>query len=485
VSKHPLTRPRGRGRRSAAGVLALVLSACGDAATVDGGAPATSLGPGPGSRPDVVLVVVDTLRADHVGIYGHALPTTPNLDSLARDGLWFRRAYSQSSWTLPAFGSLLTGLYPHRHGAGRHPTEVERFGRLAHDARTLAELLTGAGYRCGAVVNNTFLAPEFGFARGFGADYFYRGADERDVRSAEDTVAAGLAWLDAGKSPAFLLLHFMEPHLDYDPAPSVRGTFTGPGPAPVALPWTTDEWLDSFEPDRSLADDEQLDYIERLYDEEILAADRGLGRLLDGLTARGRFERTLLVVTSDHGEEFFDHGSFEHGHTLFSELIRVPLVVRAPGIPLELRGRPQDVLVQHVDVFQTVLRAAGVAAPESTVGEDLFALVARGAEAPARFGLAEGVLYGPPLTTVVGVDLRFQLDLLDAEPRLWRLDAAGREEEPPDDPDGALLASMRRALIELRGNADPVVTGPGPVLHDRETFLRLKALGYVSEGSDE
>ena len=133
------------------------------------------------SAPDIVLVIVDTLRSDHLGCYGYERNTTPNIDAVASEGLQFMRAYAQASWTLPSFVSLWTGLYPHEHRVGRAPDVLDVFGALPPERVTLAEQLQAAGYATGAVINNTFLAPEFGVHQGFG-DYMYRGADNTDFR---------------------------------------------------------------------------------------------------------------------------------------------------------------------------------------------------------------------------------------------------------------------------------------------------------------
>ena len=169
-------------------------------------------------RPDIVLVIVDTLRSDHLGCYGYERNTTPNIDAVASEGLQFMRAYAQASWTLPSFVSLWTGLYPHEHRVGRAPDVLDVFGALPPERVTLAEQLQAAGYATGAVINNTFLAPEFGVHQGFG-DYMYRGADNTDFRSAAATNDRALSWLSkVEEKPAFLVVHYMEPHMDLIPA---------------------------------------------------------------------------------------------------------------------------------------------------------------------------------------------------------------------------------------------------------------------------
>ena len=164
-------------------------------------------------RPDIVLVVIDTLRADRLEIHGGKRSPLPTVDTIAREGLWFSRAFAQSGWTLPSFVSLWTGLYPHQHRVGRNPFNEDRFGALPTSTMTLAESLKEQGYHTGAVINNTFLAPAFGLSQGF--DYYdYRGADNSLLRSAQETTDTALAWINKQQKESFLVVHYMEAHMN-------------------------------------------------------------------------------------------------------------------------------------------------------------------------------------------------------------------------------------------------------------------------------
>lgn len=422
-------------------------------------------------RPDLLLLVVDTLRADRLGLYGHDRPTSPNVDALARDGTWFRRAYAHSGWTLASMCSLLTGELPHRHGVGRDPAQPDRIGCLPEGATTLAEQLSDVGYRCGAVVNNTFLAPGFGLDQGF-EHYDYQGATNELIRSGEESVERALAWLDAGDGrPSFLLLHMMEPHLNYDPPASVRGTFTGVGDPPVELPFTSEVHALQIGL-RELAPDE-LEYVMALYDEEVLAVDRAVGALIAGLEARGRLAHTVIALTSDHGEEFYDHGSFEHGHTLYGELTRVPLVLSGPGLAHgEVTG-----LVQHLDLFEGLLRLGGASAPSVPGRLDLFE-VARTGTAPPRYVVCENVLKGPPRTSITDGTHRLHIEQRGNVVELWRLDEDGIERERVGGASGTRRA-LRGELRRRRGGLGPATVAGAVHIPDFETFEELRALGYV------
>ena len=174
--------------------------------------------------PNVVVIVVDTLRADRLSSYGHNRPTTPNIDRWAKQGVLFERAYAHSGWTLPSTVSMLTGLYPHEHRVGRSPSNPSEFGSLPKERVTLAEIFQEAEYQTMAVVNNTFLAPDFGLSQGF-ETFDYRGADNQDIRSSEDSCTLALEWWNKTEGAKMMFWHVMEPHFDLLPPESARGHF--------------------------------------------------------------------------------------------------------------------------------------------------------------------------------------------------------------------------------------------------------------------
>lgn len=425
-------------------------------------------------RPDIVLFVVDTLRADHLPIYGYGRDTSPNLSELAERGLVFDRAYSHSGWTLPAMGSLLTGLYPSEHGLVRDPEGVGLFGGLESDVSTLASLLEDRGYRTAAFVNNVFLSPDFGFDRGFDF-YDWKGASASEIRSAQDTVAAALAWLESAKTPAFVLIHVMEPHLPYDPPPAARGRFAPLENLPVPVPFYARRHfglLSSPEPAPP-----QLAAIQSLYDEEILATDLALGRLAQEFFARRPDAPGWLWITADHGEEFWDHGAFEHGHQLFGELIRVPLVAVGPVTRPRRIGAP----VQHADVFRTLVELGGGSAPSGTHGATLL----DDPLDPATFVdqrpiLSEDCLYGPPRVVLTSGRQRLLVNLLDREPALYLLDENGQSDrEALASEARASQTDLIRRLVDLRGSLDATPIVRSAARMDLENIRALRSLGYI------
>ena len=434
-----------------------------------------------GGRGDVYLVVFDTLRADHVGAYGAARPTSPHLDALAAEGLRFTRAYSQSGWTLASFSSLLTGQYPHQHRVARDSRNPARFGCLTPEHVTVAEAMGRAGYRTSAFVNNTFLAPEFGLQQGFDR-YDFRGATNSDHRTAAQTVAEALAWVDDGGAdqPVFSMLHFMEPHLDYAPPAAVAGTFADPAARPAQLiqqPGAPTPWA-LMQTGGLTPDDDAKAYLQALYDEEIFTADQALGALVAGLAERGRLDRATVIVTADHGEEFWEHGRFEHGHALWSELTRVPLVVRGPG----LTPAAVDTVVEHVDLVRGVLARSGAPIAASVQGDDLFAIATQPTH--ARVSMQENCLYGPPCMSMVDATHRLVFRPTEGAGEVWAVDAAGMERERLQGE--AQTEHGKRLINEMnrrRGDLKPILAAAGPKVPSAETFQQLAALGYVDAGA--
>jgi choline-sulfatase len=305
-------------------------------------------------RPSILLVTLDTTRADHCSAYGYGRPTTPHLDALARRGVRFEAAYAPTASTGPSHASMFTGLLPLWHGV------LKNGQALGEDRTTLAERLHAAGYRTAAVVSSFAVDRRFGFAQGFDSyDDRFSGKGvthpnkvwEGNVvgkpfdRRAEETRARAMEWL-AGQgdlaprhwwtrdpAPFFLWVHFFDAHAPYDPPASHAALFPPQGETDV---------------DRSRA----------AYDAEVHYADEEMGRILDALAAAGTLDRTLVVVAGDHGEGLMAHGHMNHGVYIYEEAVRVPLVFHWPGGG----ARPATVAapVELVDLTPTLLALAGL-----------------------------------------------------------------------------------------------------------------------------
>ena len=427
----------------------------------------------PPSKPDIVMVVVDTLRPDHLGVYGHNRPTSPYMDELAAKGTWFHRAYASSGWTLPSMASLLSGLYPHQHLVGRMAFRGSEFGRLDSSVITVAEALSQAGYTSGAVVNNTFTAPDFGLSQGF-AQYDYQGATNNAHRSARETVDTGFGWLDKVAGPGFMFLHFMEPHLEYAATSPHLGHFSAGNPAAEQIDLSA---LVGPENRTSPPPENVQEYVRQRYDEEILHVDDAVRYLVDGLKQRGRWDNTILIITSDHGEEFWEHGGFEHGHTLMGELTRTPIIL-AGAVPNH--GRV-DAVVEHIDLVRGVLGVAGAAVPPKVQGTDLWAIAAGTAVDHDNIAMSENILYGSPKVAAVDTMARYEYSFESGNGTLWAVADDGSEREPLG---ASQVQSSGRKLSEAikarRGSMSTIDGVGGVTISDNEMFNQLMSLGYIS-----
>ncbi len=474
-------------RGAAAGTLALLAilgAACGAA-------------PEPARR-NGLRVVLDTVRADKLGVHGGPDGLTPRLDRLAAEGARFERAAAHAPWTLPSTASLLTSRLPEEHGAGGsldlaplaegRPPGV-RFQGLADEALTVAEVFRDAGWRTGSVVNVDFLDHGFGLTQGVeDVDARWYGTNA-EVRSAAETTGQALAWLErraAAGEPFFLLAHYFDAHAVYDPPAEFRRRFADPRDRESGgLVFGTREHMLLLRSGRLSLEPSVLERAERLYEAELAALDAQLGRLLDGLDALGLAQDTLVVLTADHGEEFLDHGGFEHGHTLYQELLRVPLFVRLPGVVAP--GGVVQEPVGLVDVAPTLCELAGLSPPRSFGGRSLVPLL-RGEPLAPRAHLAHGNFWGDPLTSWTSGDLKLILTPARGEDpervELYDLarDPGERRDLAAERPD-----EVRRLRDELEAVRAHLAAGAGgaPVELDPATRARLEALGYLGGGDGE
>ena len=421
----------------------------------------------PGPR-NVLLIVVDTLRADHLGLHGYERPTSPNLDRRADSGVVFDRAFSSSSWTVPAFASMLTGLPPSAHGAGFEVEGAAQFWErtaLREGVASLTQRLDRNGFRTIGFLSNAFLEPRFGLDRGFDAYHLY----ERE-RGADHAIDAALEWISAnGDEPFFMLLHFMEPHAPYAPPEAFRGRFTGESEFRKVEP------LKVRRARASVYEASDRDYLVGRYDEEIAALDERLERLFDGLGER--WSDTLIVFASDHGEEFLEHGSFDHGHSMMQELLHVPLMLWAPGV----EPRRVDAPVSLADVTPTILEAVGLPweVRSPVAGRSLWGLVSGDEAGPERDLLAEGLLFGSDRKALIRWPYKLVLDPSTGERRLVDLvaDPEERRDIAPERPELAdEMEEALRARTEAAGERSAVSAGEVGA----ETARELEALGYVN-----
>ena len=472
--------------------------------------------------PNVVLILLDTLRRDHLSGEGYARPTTPALDELAGRGARFPSLVSTSCYTKPAVASLLTSLYPSGHRVGHLRTV------LSEDRVTLAEAFHAGGWRTAKFVSNTIIGPEFGFAQGterfvtlptelvpktkLGYALFRLTEPGRETPGlvriaallrrlerrlggghgagvlslpAPEVIEAFERWQGTlGDDPFFAYLHFMEPHAPYRPPADVAERFAAPDePFRAEHPSTIGLFL-PFSHAAALPDAARRGMI-RAYDAEIAGLDRALAPLLEELArpaANGR--PTVVAVTSDHGEEFYEHGGWGHGQSLYGELLRVPFLLAGPGVP---PGVLVDRPVQLVDIAPTLLELAGAPVPGEMAGRSLVGALRAAAAGAAtdpepRDELSE-IVYGETywarglrsgrwkiLVARLGEQESVQLFDVESDPDETH-DLAAAE---PD------RTAAMRARLEARVAEASLPGGKGETAaFDPVTAERLKALGYV------
>ena len=319
------------------------------------------LTPSSAERPNLILVVIDTLRADRLHSYGHPRPVSPNIDRLAERGALFERAYASSSWTVPSTASILTSLSPPEHGKG-----FSRSNALSESLTTLADLLLENGVATGGFSCNPLISEGRNFDQGFHSFRCYSWKDT--VALLEDVQG----WIEAQREHRFFLyLHLVEPHYPYGAPPDLVERFASSAFQSAELPSlsTISSAIARGEELEGVVDLPALvsDY-SALYDAEVAWVDRSLGQVLECLRELDLEGKTVVAVTSDHGEEFLEHGLTGHKHQLHEELVRVPLVLAGPGVP---EGRRFEERVENRFLAPTLLRLAGIEPGGSLTGSDL------------------------------------------------------------------------------------------------------------------
>jgi len=418
-----------------------------------------------------ILVSIDTLRPDHLGCYGYGRPTSPHLDALAAEGMLFENATAPSPWTLPSHASLLTGLYPSHHTLKSHDHV------LPEAVPTLATLLADNGFVTAAVVNSHNLSQRFGLNRGF-AHFLY--VEERVGRRKPSTAITdqAIAWLrEHGQRPLFLFVHYYDVHSDYRSLPQYEALFTRPYTGSAQGSTTH---LIAARQGRVTPDDHDVAHLIDLYDAGIRQMDDEIDRLWLFLRTSGLMERAVIVVTSDHGEEFLEHGGVLHGRTQFEEVVRVPLIVRGPGVAAGRRVRDR---VSLIDIAPTLLARAGVEPPRRSDGIDLQLLLGSGAGLAVAagernlFGEADHNNEQDDITRMVrSGSHKLHYNRLTASARLFDLAADPGERTDLVAAQPEVVQSLMRTLEAFMATAVEGRPGGAP---SPEEIERLRSLGYV------
>ena len=393
---------------------------------------ALAAGADPRAGLDVLLITLDTTRADHIGVYGRMAQLTPNIDRLAGRGAIFSRAFSHTPMTLPAHANILTGQTPLFHGVADN-NGYRLDGRFI----TLAEQLRGRGYATAAFVSSFVLGRIFGLDQGF--DLFHEPLAQ-DAFLASESVPAAQRWLGEQRGRWFCWLHLWDPHFPYAP------------PAPFAARFASDP-----------------------YSGEIAYVDAELGRLFSFLEDSGRLDSTLLIITADHGEALGDHGEFEHGFFAYNSTIHVPLIVCMPGA----RQRTVPALVSHVDIFPTVCDALGIAAPPGLAGRSLLPLIRGGSQAERPVYIESKGPYltrgWAPLEGFIAGGMKY-IDLPIKELYDLRRDF----QESKNIISSRKLADLNEALAALKRKMSGAEAAAARMTLSPDVSRRLRSFGYLA-----
>ena len=425
-----------------------------------------------GPRPNIILISADTLRADHVGVNGYHRATTPTIDALAASGVNFTNAYSQAPNTAPSHTSILTSLYPSVHGVFRH-------GQVPDDKLvTLPEALRDAGYQTGAFtqLNGATFKP------GFDTWYFIESAVRNGKGLGELTMITD--WVGERTGPWFVFLHSYDVHLPYAPAADYVDMWAGDYEGPLN-PRITDKLIDRINgesretghieaAERLDVTELDLQFIIDMYDAELRRLDDIYGRFFARLQEMGEWDNTIIVFLADHGEEFGEHGKWgRHTYALNEELLRVPLIIAGPGVPV---GQTIEAAVRLIDVAPTILGLVGVGNPRYFMGKSL-APIWDGDERAPRQVLAERAGVKVVERTLIHAGFKYMDDgrLFDLTTDKW-----GTVDIAADNPE--IVDRMAASMLDWMGQFTTLaalVRTDGDVQLTAEEERRLRALGYL------
>jgi arylsulfatase A-like enzyme len=455
-------------------------------------------------RPNILLLTIDALRPDHLSCYGYRGIQTPAIDSLAREGVRFERAVVQAPWTIPSFSSIFSSLYPSVHFAGKINFNDKRTtAPLRPGIPWLPSILQRAGYYTQAIINNGLLSDEYNFVRGF--DDYYNLFDQyyelelvgkersflwRFLQFWKPSAPSGnhsflltqksLKWLSRPPQPFFLWIHYFDPHLPYERRKSYNLNPAYQGKL------RSEEIVRHLEPKDIKVGIYKLtqadkEYLKSVYDEEILLVDEEIGKLLEKLGQTGLLDNTFIILTSDHGEEFWEHQHYEHGHSLYRELTHTPLILRYP------KALPQNMVIPYqvraIDIAPTILELVGQEGVRLQ-GRSLFPLI-RGEETGHRPAFSEFLLFSEEAKALDTGEYKFIFAPSSRRAELYDLRQDPLEQHNIIARDPQLGQQFLKRLIkwgkECRKWAKSYTPSSGEqaAAPDAASRQRLKALGYI------
>jgi arylsulfatase A-like enzyme len=434
-----------------------------------------------GPTSNVIVFVLDTLRRDTVGCYADRPEITPRIDAFAAGAVRFEQAVSTSGWTVPAIASLFTGAWPTVHGSMGKGLKITGFRK---ELPVVSELFKENGFGTVAFANSAFVSPALGVDRGFDIfDHNY--GVNWDVRRADATVNAAISELHNRRDEStFYFIHLFDPHLDYDPPGRYATMYTGGRrePAPPLSLETVFELRTGADGTKPPVIDDQR-YVRGVYEGEVSFMDAHVGRFIDELKKLGLYESATIVMLSDHGEEFWDHGGFEHGHTLYDELVTIPLLIKLPN-DLAITPRVVEPQVRLLDIMPTVFDVLGIDLPETFVGESLMPFI-RGETKEDLPAYCESTLYGDSQIALRGPRYKYTV-VLDREGENlgtlydWRNDPGETTDLSEQMPQ--IAETLRADLMEWHESNRAIAARMSelrPIDMHPERLKRLRALGYV------
>lgn len=410
----------------------------------------------------VILIIMDAVRPDHLGCYGYERGTSPRIDDLAARGVLFEGAVSQAPWTLPSVATMLSSTFPSQHGARR------REGRnvpLKTGENTFVEVLAASGYRTCAMSTAKLYTPSLGLKQGFDESYVIGGdKDVLEKIAAMELAGAAIDWLRRNSSEkCFILIHHYDTHYPYRASAACINRFDPEYNGEYRLRFG-DSSLRILKKARIGRLSEvgltqgDMRHIKALYDCEIVRTDSSVGALVDSLDAWGRLDRAMIIITADHGEEFLEHGSIDHGQTVYDESLRVPLIMFAPSC-VEA-GRSVSEQVGLIDIGPTILQSAGIDVPAHFEGRSLMSFMSDRFESnendvrpgglPYSCYLAESIAHRPEKKALRCPPYKLIFDPFFGTTELYNIETDPEETEDlaPASPDMAdqlkdiLLAAM-------------------------------------------
>lgn len=440
----------------------------------------------------ILLISVDTLRPDFLSCYNPQTGNTPNIDQLAEDGILFRRAISSSPWTLPSMASIMTGLPNAVH------TATKPFTPLPDTLQTLAEIMRDNGYMTAAIGDNQFLKPMYNVSQGFREYNFFPKPEQfvgyslgakivftwlfpralLDEATTTDLTRFTLDWIESNRDHDFFFwLHYFDPHMPYKP----------PQPYLPSIGWILGtEALDEIRSGKFVPNLTEREGIRMLYNGEIHYVDDNIGHIIDALREYNLYDESLIILTSDHGEEFWEHGGFEHGHTLYDEVIHVPLIVKLPASLSGTYQRQISTTVSIQCILPTILELCGIAYDDGGIKEQSLIPLwdAKAGKYQIKPVFSSSLIYYEDRESVIFDEKKYIRFLMTDGEELYDLkrDPAEqmslalsrfREREIGKD----LLEMHRNMAEEIKAAMD--IEETRKVELDEETLKRLRTLGYV------